>query len=223
MIGQIGDCQIHLVLEVATGASERLHAALNASPIASVQFQSQSGSALTPASLKGLVETAQKRGVAALIADNPALAASIQADGAHLHAGADLATRYTAARQILGTRAIVGIDCGGSRHLAMELGEAGADYIGIGEARIVLDTDDDAGALDGSELKSTPELVSWWSDIFEVPCVAFDARSIGEMEQLVAAGADFLAVTIPATMAVCDVADLVRAASEIARNGGAAQ
>jgi thiamine-phosphate pyrophosphorylase len=35
--------------------------------------------------------------------------------------------------------------------------------------------------------------VSWWAEVFEIPCVGF-AATVAEAEQLAAAGADFVAL-----------------------------
>jgi thiamine-phosphate pyrophosphorylase len=37
------------------------------------------------------------------------------------------------------------------------------------------------------------ERVSWWSEVFEIPCVAY-ATSMEEVAEFAAAGADFVAV-----------------------------
>jgi hypothetical protein len=46
------------------------------------------------------------------------------------------------------------------------------------------------------------ELISWWAPIFEVQCVAFDVEAAEEAQELAAAGADFIAVALPATLAL---------------------
>jgi thiamine-phosphate pyrophosphorylase len=115
-----------------------------------------------------------------LIAGHAEIVARAGADGAHL-TGIDA---FTAARPALQPERIAG--CGGlhSRHDAMLAGEAGADYVLFGEP-------DPAGwrpSLDAIE-----ERVRWWSEIFELPCVAF-AAALPEVDRLAAAGADFIAV-----------------------------
>ena len=42
-------------------------------------------------------------------------------------------------------------------------------------------------------LDAVIERVSWWADVFEVPCVAY-ATALDEIAPLVEAGADFVAV-----------------------------
>jgi thiamine-phosphate pyrophosphorylase len=127
-----------------------------------------------------LVEAAQKRGVAALVLDDARLARTLKADGVHLAATAAPLAAYEEAREVLGTRFIVGADPGPSRHDAMELGEAGAEYLAF------------AGPPD-----HRADSVAWWSEIFEVPCVAFGVASPADAADLARLGADFAAVTLP--------------------------
>jgi thiamine-phosphate pyrophosphorylase len=93
---------------------------------------------------------------------------------------------YGAAREVLGPRAIVGADAGRSRHDAMSLGEAGADYVGFGIPAHVGDR--------GTARERQLDLVEWWSELFEVPCVALDADR-DDLAALAGAGADFVALS----------------------------
>jgi thiamine-phosphate pyrophosphorylase len=113
--------------------------------------------------------------------------------------------RYGEARDILGGRFIVGADAGRSRHDAMTLGEAGADYVGFGIPAHVEDRE--------SARSRRLELVGWWSEIFEVPCVAFDVETAEEAARLAAAGADFVALRAPALPA----AELARWGEDVMR------
>jgi thiamine-phosphate pyrophosphorylase len=117
-----------------------------------------------------LVEAAQRRGIAAIIAGDATLAERLRADGVEI--AADIAA-YTAARAKLGPSAIVAADCGVSRHDAMTLGEAGADYVGLAAT-------------------SGEELISWWSGLFEVPCVCTNELSLEDARAVIRAGADFI-------------------------------
>ena len=71
-----------------------------------------------------------------------------------------------------------------SRHDAMVCGEAGADYVMFGEP-------DAAGHRPSRE--AVIDRVAWWAEVFEIPCVAY-AAELGDIDALVAAGADFIAV-----------------------------
>lgn len=203
-------CQIYLVVDVAAGAAERVAAAMKTTSIASVLFRPATGATLNAGSLKPLIDMAQKQGVAALVADDAALARTLRADGVHLGPGTDLLERYETAREILGRGAIVGVDAGGSRHLAMEAGEAGADYVGFGDARVELEPMEDVEPADDIAATAN-DLLSWWSEIFEVPCVAFDVEGEG-IRAAGRTGADFVAVEIPAGMPVGKIPNRLQAA-----------
>lgn len=192
-------CQLYLVLEVHAAAREHLAAILARLPVASVLFKPARGTALTVAAAKSLVDLTQGNNVAALLLDDVTLARTLRADGVHLSAASDVLQRYREARELLGGRAIVGADAGGSRHVAMELGEAGADYVAFSETRSAQPppSDDDIGP-DLVGPFDRIDLVDWWSTVFEVPCVAFDVEDAQAAAELMAAGADFVAVAAPA-------------------------
>jgi thiamine-phosphate pyrophosphorylase len=120
--------------------------------------------------LDGVLAIAQSAGIAVLTEDDVDLALKRMTDGVEI--GADV-SRLAAARSMLGESAIVAARCGTSRHEAMEMAEAGADYVAL-----------EAGSGGGESL------VAWWAELFEVPCVAVLAP--GEARQAIADGADFL-------------------------------
>jgi len=133
------------------------------------------------AALKPIVQDA---GAAFIVNDRPDLAAKLDADGAHV--GQSDAS-YAQARAALGRERIVGVTCHNSRHLAMEAAEAGADYVAFG-AFYPTGTKE---PLHWAE----PEILEIWSEIAETPCVAIGGITIENAAPLVAAGADFLAVS----------------------------
>jgi thiamine-phosphate pyrophosphorylase len=102
------------------------------------------------------------------------------ADGAHL-TGIEA---FKAALATLKPDRIAGCGGLGTRHDAMVAAEAGADYVMFGEP-------DAAGAR--PSLAAVADRLSWWAEVFEVPCVGF-AASLQEVEPLAAAGADFVAL-----------------------------
>lgn len=180
-------CQLYLISPPAIDATfaDALAAALDAGPVAAFQLR-----------LKGLDDHAIARAaeplqnlcadreVAFLINDSIALAKRIGADGVHLGQG-DGDPRE--ARRVLGPGAQIGVTCHDSRHLAMEAGEAGADYVAF-------------GAFHPTTTKETrhrpdPSILSWWTTLFELPCVAIGGITADNAAPLVAAGADFLAVS----------------------------
>lgn len=130
--------------------------------------------------VKAIAPTVQGTGAALLLAGHPEIAARAGADGAHL-TGVEA---FRAAQAALQPERIAG--CGGlkTRHDAMVVAEAGADYVLFGEP-------DAAG--ERPSLAAVTERVAWWAEIFEPPCVAF-AAALADVQALAAAGADFVAV-----------------------------
>ena len=124
--------------------------------------------------------------VAFIVNDSVALAKRLKADGVHL--GQDDGSPREA-REVLGREAQIGVTCHASRHLAMEAGEAGADYVAFGA--FYPSTTKDKGDAE----RPSPELLSWWTRLFEIPCVAIGGITPENCAPLVAAGADFLAVS----------------------------
>lgn len=164
--------------------ADRLAAALDAGDVACVQLR------LKPAdddairrAADALRPVAQQRGVAFLMNDRPDLALATGCDGVHV--GQEDAS-YTEARRILGLGRIVGVTCHGSRHLAIEAAEAGADYVAFGAFF--------SSASKPVKHHADPDILRWWSELMEVPCVAIGGITPENCDPLVAAGADFLAV-----------------------------
>jgi len=122
--------------------------------------------------------------VAFLMNDRADLAAELDCDGVHV---GQEDTPYKEARRLLGDDRIVGVTCHGSRHLAMEAAEAGADYVAFG-AFYPTETKT-------AKFRARPDLPQWWSEVMEVPCVAIGGITVDNAAPLVAAGADFLAVS----------------------------
>ena len=124
------------------------------------------------------------RDVAFIVNDSIALAKRLGADGVHL--GQDDGDPREA-RSVLGPNAQIGVTCHDSRHLAMEAGEAGADYVAFGSFY----------PTTTKEVSHHPDpvILSWWSTVFEIPCVAIGGITPANAPPLVAAGADFLAVS----------------------------
>lgn len=129
---------------------------------------------------KALAPPVQDQGAALLLDGLPDVVAHVGADGAHL---SDIAA-FESALPTLKPARIAG--CGGlqTRHDAMLAAEAGADYVMFGEP----DQRQHRPSLD-----AVIERVSWWADLFEIPCVAF-AGDIEEVAPLADAGAEFIAL-----------------------------
>lgn len=121
--------------------------------------------------------------VAFIVNDSIALARRLGADGVHL-GQSDGDVRE--AREMLGPSAQIGRTCHDSRHLAMEAGEAGADYVAFGAFYPT--------TTKPSDYRPDPSILTWWSTLFEIPCVAIGGITPDNARPLVEAGADFLAV-----------------------------
>jgi thiamine-phosphate pyrophosphorylase len=129
--------------------------------------------------VKAIAPVVQGAGAALLVDGRPDIVARSGADGAHL-AGPDA---LQAARAGLKPN-IAGAGQLHSRHDAMVAAEAGADYVMFGEP-------DAAGRA--PSLDAVIDRVAWWAEVFEIPCVGY-AASLDDIDALVAAGADFVAV-----------------------------
>lgn len=179
--------QLYLIspLDVGGDFPVRLSRALDAGPVAAFQFRVKDIDQHEAARLaEPLQAICAERGVAFIVNDSISLAKRIAADGVHL--GQEDGT-VEEARKVLGRDAQIGVTCHASRHLAMEAGEAGADYVAFG-AFFPTTT---------KQVKHTAglDLLEWWQALFEIPCVAIGGISPGNCGPLVAAGADFLAIS----------------------------
>jgi thiamine-phosphate pyrophosphorylase len=165
-------------------AGEELARALDAGDVAALQIRLKDvpDDAILRAA-EPILRIAQPRGVAVLMNDRMDLAQRAGCDGVHL-GQQDGAARD--ARKLLGNDAMIGVTCHASRHLAMEAGEAGADYVAFG-AFFPTATKETVHAAE-------PELLEWWSSLMEIPCVAIGGITPANCAPLVRAGADFLAV-----------------------------
>ena len=170
--------------------ADTLKAALDAGDVASLQLRLKDENEAPPAdddirrATEALMPLAHARDVAFVVNDRPDLAMELGADGVHVGQN-DMS--YAEARKIVGVDRIVGVTCHASRHLAMEAGEAGADYVAFGA---FYETDTKTPIS-----RAEPEILTWWSETFVVPCVAIGGITVQNAAVLVRAGADFLAVS----------------------------
>lgn len=185
-------CQLYLISPLDVGGTfpDRLARAIDAGEglVAAFQFRvkgvDQHEAARLAAPLQAICA---ERDVAFIVNDSVALARRLKADGVHL--GQDDGSPREA-REELGREAQIGVTCHASRHLAMEAGEAGADYVAFG-AFFPSSTKDKGPDAE----KPEPDLLAWWSGLFEIPCVAIGGITPENCRPLVEAGADFLAVS----------------------------
>jgi len=178
-------CRIYLITPPALEPvrfADNLAEALDAGDVGAVQLRLKD---VDDDALKRAIDVlrpvTQSRGVAFIMNDRPDLAVSHGCDGAHV---GQTDTAAAVARKILGDRTM-GVTCHDSRHLALEAGEAGADYVAFG-AFFPTTTKD-----------ATPaniETLRWWAEMMEIPVVAIGGITAANCAPLVQAGADFLAV-----------------------------
>lgn len=129
-----------------------------------------------------------EREIAFIVNDSITLAKRLNADGVHLGQD-DMAQNgdVKVAREELGRDAQIGVTCHNSRHLALEAGEAGADYVAFGAFYPTTTKE--------VEHHAEPDLLTWWQGLFEIPCVAIGGINAENAAPLVRAGADFLAIS----------------------------
>jgi len=195
-------CQLYLISPPAidAGFAGQLALALDAGPVAAFQIRLKG---LDDHAIAKMAEPLQRvcadRDVAFIVNDSMALAKRLGADGVHL--GQDDGDPREA-RALLGPNAQIGVTCHDSRHLAMEAGEAGADYVAFGSFY----------PTTTKEVRHHPELsiLGWWTTLFEIPCVAIGGITPANARPLIEAGADFLAVS-GAVWSADDPAEAVRA------------
>jgi len=138
-------------------------------------------SAFDEAQAGTLIDLVHARGLACLIDQDAALTERLGADGVHIEADPMV---YAETRKLLGESASIGAFCGVDRHGAMRLAELGADYVAFGPN----------GTID--EIDQYADLISWWSEIFVVPCVAWNVDNADQAARLASLGADFIAPSI---------------------------
>lgn len=179
-------CRLYLITPPAfdpVSFAPLLAAALDAGDVACVQLRLKDAPEdAVRRACDALLPVTHARDVALLLNDSAGLAVATGCDGAHLgQSDGD----HAAARKLLGERTL-GITCHASRHLAMEAGELGADYVAFG-AFFPTATKD-------TQHRAETDLLDWWSEMMEIPSVAIGGITAANCAKLVRAGADFLAV-----------------------------
>lgn len=170
------NCRLFLVAPSTGNATELaacLKVALDAGDAASL---------LLPADeqiVRKLMPVAHEKDLAVLIEGNAEMAEHLGADGVHIAADT---TAYSKARAVLGPAKIVGVDCGGDRHRAMEMGEAGADYIMLDQTR----------RIDNADPLASEPLIGWWAQVMELPCVAGRPAPPDDLAELARMAVDFV-------------------------------
>lgn len=181
-------CRLYLVSPPAIDAkafAEEFSAALAGGDVASLQLrlkEARKSDIVNAAEI--LLPICHANDVALIINDSPEIAKLVGADGVHL-GQSDMSIEE--ARALLGPDAVIGATCHGSRDLAFVAGDQGADYIAFGaffptSTKVVTHS-------------AEPEILEWWSDIAELPCVAIGGINADNCAGLAHAGAHFVAVS----------------------------
>ncbi|HEV2552446.1 MAG TPA: thiamine phosphate synthase [Bosea sp. (in: a-proteobacteria)] len=151
--------------------------------------------------VKRLAGPVQAANVALVVEDSALVATRGGADGVHLTGGP---AAIAEARSSLKSERIIGAGSLRARHDAMDVGEAGVDYVLFGEPR-----------PDGSmpPLPAVIERAGWWAEIFQTPCVAYapDADSVAALAET---GAEFIALGDWAFAEGSDIRTIVGEANE---------
>jgi thiamine-phosphate pyrophosphorylase len=183
----LGSCRLYLITPPAldpAAFADQLAAALDGGDVGCVQLRLKDADDTTiRRAVERLLPVTTRRDVALVLNDRPDLAAATGCDGVHV---GQQDAGYAEARATVGAKAIVGVTCHASPHLAMEAGEQGADYVAFGA--FFPTTSKDATS------QATLDILHWWSAIMTVPCVAIGGINAANCAPLVEAGADFLAV-----------------------------
>jgi thiamine-phosphate pyrophosphorylase len=178
-------CRLYLITPVTAspGFADTLAAALDAGDVAAVQLRLKDASDdHWRRTIDALRPVAQSRGVAFLLNDRADLVTSSGCDGAHV-GQTDL--QATEARRLI-PGLTLGVTCHASRDLAMQAGEDGADYVAFG-AFFPTTTKEATASAD-------TDILEWWSQLMELPCVAIGGITADNCAPLVTSGANFLAV-----------------------------
>ncbi|MFL5283779.1 MAG: thiamine phosphate synthase [Rhodopila sp.] len=180
-------CRLYLITPPAFDPkpfADLLAAALDAGDVAAVQLRLKDVDDDTwRRAIDVLGPISQARNVAFLLNDRADLARETGCDGAHVGQD-DMPARE--ARRMLGPDLMLGVTCHASRDLAMQAGEDGADYVAFGAFF--------PSGTKEAKARATPDILSWWSEMMELPCCAIGGITAENCQPLVRAGADFLAV-----------------------------
>ena len=180
-------CQLYLVSppDIDEKFPYLLSSVIDAGPVAAFQLRLK---ALDQYTIARLAEPLQRicadADIAFIINDDMALAKRLGADGVHLGQN-DGDPRD--ARALLGRDAQIGVTCHASRHLAMEAGDASADYVAFGSFYPT----STKNVVESADV----EILRWWTMLSPIPCVAIGGITPENAKPLVVAGADFIAAS----------------------------
>ena len=183
------DCQIYLLtppkIDDIDAFAATFEAAIAAAPVACLQIRLKD----TPDDeieeiVKRLKPIAHVQQTLILINDNVDLAVKCAVDGVHL---GQQDMKINLAKELLSDDAIFGITCHNSKDLAFAAGSAGADYVAFGSF-FKSETKPEASPAD-------LELLTWWNETMEIPCVAIGGITTENARAVIEAGANYIAVS----------------------------
>jgi thiamine-phosphate pyrophosphorylase len=184
-------CRLYLVSPPTIEVSafrKQLEEAFSGGDVASFQLRlKEADDADIIKAAKELIPICRERGVAFILNDRADLAAQMNADGVHLGVDDML---IADARAIVGNDIVIGATAHASRHIAIEAGEAGADYVAFGAFYPTTSKPQEKIEKWGTP---TPDILEWWQAFMLLPCVAIGGINAANCAPLVAAGADFIA------------------------------
>ena len=164
--------------------ADQLARALDGGDVAAVQLRLKNETDATwRRAIDALRPVAQSRGVAFLLNDRADLVVATGCDGVHV---GQEDTPAAEARKLIGPSLTLGVTCKNSRDLAMQAGEDGADYVAFGAFF--------PSTTKEVTVQADPEILTWWSELMELPCCAIGGITAANCAPLVKAGANFLAV-----------------------------
>ena len=163
--------------------------ALDAGDVAAFQLRlPKSSEADMLRAIEVLMPAVHERDCAFIVNDRADLAKKMETDGVHLGLQ-DINIRD--ARSMLGDDAIIGASAIDSKHLAMTAAERGASYVSFGPFYQSRSPFYPPEVLDAQNM-ARPDLLTWWQETMEIPCVAAGGIRPSNCGDLVRAGADFI-------------------------------
>ncbi|MDA0780729.1 MAG: thiamine phosphate synthase [Rickettsiales bacterium] len=133
---------------------------------------------------KEIIPICHKYNVQFILNDRPDLAAIVNADGVHI--GEEQDGTVATARKLLGNKKVIGVSCYGSTDRALEMAEAGADYVAFG-AFFPTQTKE-------PKARPKPDILKWWVTNCSIPCVAIGGIKADNCNEISKTGTDFIAV-----------------------------
>lgn len=182
-------CQIYLItppkIDDVDAFAELLALVLAGAPVGCLQIRLKDTPRERIAEIaKAVLSITQANETALIINDNPEIAAEIGADGVHL---GQMDMDVKSAQELLSAGSIIGVTCHNSKDLAFKAGSDGAHYVAFGSF-FESTTKPDARPAD-------LELLTWWHETMEIPSVAIGGITVDNAQDVIAAGADFIALS----------------------------